>query len=212
MKRISVLFILLFLITDIVVVNAQPRRYDYKKLQPKLGYGIKAGLNIAGQSSSADEVNIVVKNIPGINAGGYCNYFILDFLAVQAELMISGKGAHWRDYYDNMKDILTYIDVPLLIKYQPVKFVNFHAGIVAGLRIKATQKDLEAGTKNDIKDYYNFTDYGLAGGVEANLPNRINLTLRYIYGISAATTDVLYLDPWKNNVIQFSIGYRFSGR
>jgi hypothetical protein len=212
MKRIPVLFILLFLFTDLTVINGQPGRYNYRKLQPKLGYGIKGGVNIAGQSSSGKDLGTIVKNIPGINLGGYGNYFFLDYLGVEAELLVSGKGAHWKDFYDDMKDILTYIDVPILVKYQPVEFVNIHAGIVAGLRIKATQKDLETGLKTDIRDYYNFIDYGLAGGIEATLPNRINLTLRYIYGLSAATTDVKYIAPWKNNVIQFSAGYRFSGK
>ncbi len=212
MKRITVLFIIMFLLTDLVIINGQPTRYNYKRLQPKFSYGIKAGLNIAGQSSSGSDLGTVVKNIPGLNLGGFADYFIVSFLAVQAEVMVSGKGAHWRDFYDDMKDILTYIDIPLLIKYQPVEFINIHAGIVTGIRIKATQKNLETGFKTDIRNYYNFTDYGLAGGIEANLPNRISLTLRYIHGLSAATTDVQYIEPWKNNVIQFSAGYRFSGK
>jgi hypothetical protein len=194
------------------IVYGQPTRYNYKKTPPKLGYGIKAGVNVAGQSSSTGDINIDVKNILGINAGGYCNFFLFNFLGVQAEILISGKGAHWKDFYDNKKDLITYIDIPLLVKYQPARFINIHAGVQAGFRVKASQKDLETGSKVDIRDFYNFSDYGLVGGVEANLPNKINLSVRYIYGLTPATTDVQYVDPWKNNVIQCSVGYRFSGR
>ncbi len=197
---------------DISLVNGQPTRYNYRKLPPKLGYGVKAGVNVASQSSMGGGLTIDVKSILGINAGGYCNYFLFNILGVQGEVILSGKGAHWKDFYDDMKDIITYIDVPLLFKYQPVRFINIHAGVQASFRVKATQKDLETGIKTDIRDFYNFSDYGLVGGVEANLPNRINLSVRYIHGLTPATTDVQYVDPWRNNVIQFSAGYRFSGR
>ena len=197
---------------DLSMVCGQPTRYNYIKTPPKFGYGIKAGVNVAGQSSSIGGLNIDVKNILGINAGGYCNYFPFSLLGVQGEIMVSGKGAHWKDFYDDKKDLITYIDIPLLVKFQPAGFINIHAGVQAGFRIRATQKDLETGDKIDIKDFYNFSDYGLVGGVEADLPNKINLSVRYIYGLTAATTDVQYVDPWKNYVFQFSLGYRFSGR
>ena len=212
MKKLFLFLVFLLFVADLVVVNGQTRYFRYKKPQPKFGYGIKAGVNFAGQSSSGVTRDIKVRNIFGINAGGYCNYFFLNYLSVQTEIMLSGKGAHWTDFYDDMKDILTYIDVPLLIRYQPVRYLNVHAGVLAGFRITAMQKDLEAGTKTDIRDYYNFTEYSLTGGVEANLPNKINLTLRYVYGLTSATNDYVYDNPWSNNLIQFSAGYRFSGR
>jgi len=212
MKKILLLFFIALIFVDIPLVTGQPTRYNYKKSQPRFGYGVKAGLNVASQSSSASEMNIDVKSILGINAGGYVNYFFLKYLGVQGEVMISGKGAHWTDYYDDRKDILTYADIPLMVKFQPISFVNVHAGVQAGFRIRATQKDLDTGTKNSINDYYYLSEYGLVGGVEANLPNKINITLRYIYGLSSATTDIQYIDPWRNNLIQFSVGYRFQGR
>jgi hypothetical protein len=119
---------------------------------------------------------------------------------------------HWKDFYDDMKDLLTYIDIPLIIKYQPARFVNIQAGPQIGFRLRAMQKDLETEVKTKINDYYNFFDLGVACGVEANLPNRINLTVRYVFGISPATTDVLYIDPWYNNFLQLSLGYRIRGR
>jgi hypothetical protein len=74
------------------------------------------------------------------------------------------------------------------------------------------QKDMETGTKTNINDYYNFFDYGLVVGVEGNLPNNINLTARYVFGLSSATNDMEYLDPWYNNFLELSIGFRLKGR
>jgi hypothetical protein len=211
-KSFPLLIIFLLMLIDTSDVYAQGNRYNYKKLESKFGYGIKAGVNMAYQSSSAQSADINVKNILGINAGGYCNYFPLKLLGVQAELMLSGKGAHWSDFYDDMKDIITYLDIPLLIKYQPARFINVHMGVQAGFRLSARQKDLKTGIRADIKDYYNFSEYCLTGGVEANLPNKINLTLRYVYGLTSATNEVQYIEPWTNKLVQFSVGYRFSGR
>ncbi len=210
MKRITILLAIILTTLNILVVEGQSRYY--RKKQPKLGYGIKAGVNYAGQSTTNKAAEYNTTNILGINAGGYVNYFLLRPFAVQAELMVSGKGSHWQDNYDNEKDIVTYIDLPILLRYQPLNFLNIHAGPQIGLMLNAKQKDMETGIKININDYYQNFDYGFVFGAEANLPNNLNLTLRYIMGLFSATTDIMYVDPWKNNLIQISLGYRITGR
>jgi hypothetical protein len=184
----------------------------YKGAQPKFGYGVKAGINIANQSSHGNDTVTVAKNIIALNAGGYCNYSFNKYVSIQTELMLSGKGSDWEDPYDEMIDLPLYIDIPLLVKYKPVDVINIYAGPQVGCRILATQKDVETGIKSKINDYYNTFEYGLVFGVEANLPNRVNLTIRYVLGLSSATTDVQYIDSWYNNFLQLSVGYRLSGK
>ncbi len=208
-KNFICIALLLMFVSSFPVVGQN--KY-FRRTEPKFGYGIKAGVNVSGQSTNVKGTNYDIQNIVRYNGGVYCNYFFYKFLGIQPELMISGKGVHWKDFYDNMKDILTYIDIPLMIKYQPVRFVNIQAGPQVGFRIRAMQKDMETGAKKEINDYYNFLDFALAGGVEANLPNNINLNVRYVFSLSPSTTDVLYIDPWFNNFLQFSLGYRFMGR
>ncbi len=213
MKRVISILMLIFLIFNFSVVEGQGKYKKYMRgPQPKLGYGIKAGVNLARQSSPGNDADIIVKNILGINAGGYCNYFFDRHFAIQSELMVSGKGSNWKDYYNHMKDIITYIDLPLLIRYQPVKFLNIHAGPQASYRVNATQKDLNEGVKADINDYYKSFDFGMMLGVEVNLTSRINVTARYVHGLTAATTSVEYTEPWYNNYFQFSVGFRLVGR
>lgn len=209
LKYLIIIAFLLLVIGNSVSVGQN--KY-YKRQEPKFGYGVKAGVNISSQSTPNEDADYDIRNIIRYNAGGYCNYFIYNFLAVQPELILSGKGVHWKDHYDDMKDILTYIDVPLMVRYQPVKFLNVQAGPQIGFRLKAMQKDMETGVKTKINDYYNFIDYGLAVGIEGNLPNRINLTVRYVFGLSSATNDLEYVDPWYNNFLQLSVGYRVDGR
>jgi Outer membrane protein beta-barrel domain len=210
MKKHLFLLVLASLILTLSSADAQKRHF--RKSQPKFGFGVQAGLNYASQSTAGGSPNVDVQSIIGINGGAYCNYFLFDFLAIQPELMVSGKGVHWKDQYYDANDILTYLDIPILIKYQPVKLINIHVGPEFGYRISAVQKNLETKQKTDIKDYYKSFDVGLAFGVEANLSFKVNLTIRYVLGLAPVTTNNQYNEPWKNNYFQISAGYRILGR
>jgi hypothetical protein len=179
--------------------------------QPRFGAGIKGGLNLATQTTTGTGEGVAVRQLFGFNAGVYGNLFIFDFLGLQPELMVSTRGSDWDDPYYNVKDLLTYIDLPLLVKYQPVRYVNIHAGPQFGYLLAAKQEDKDDGTITDIKDWYNMLDVGFAFGAEANLPFRINFTVRYVLGLVSATNDVEYIEPWRNNFLQFSLGYSFIG-
>jgi hypothetical protein len=202
MKNIFILLLLISLILCSFNVNAQRSRH--KGSLPKLSLGVKAGINYAGQSTS-DATELNVKKIMRLNGGVYLNYFLLKNLAVQPEVQISGKGVHWTDPYSDGKDLLTYIDVPFMIKYQPVKMLNIQAGPDFGYRLSAKQT-VDAGPKVNIGEYYKKTDMGFAFGMEANLPFRLNISLRYVLGLTSVTAQ--YSEAWKNNYFQISVGYR----
>lgn len=216
MKRLSFLLIIIIIGPLFSSLNGQSRshlksRY-YKRSLPKYGFGVKAGANYASQTCVNKDVNYDVKGIFGINAGGYFCYFPVNTVAVQPELMVSVKGAHWKDAYDEMKDVLTYVELPLLVRYQPVRIFNVHAGPQFGFLVNADQKDFKTGEKTSIKSFYNDFDLGATCGVEVNLPFGLNLTLRYYLGLIAVTNEYGYIDPWKNNYLQLSAGFRISGR
>jgi hypothetical protein len=179
--------------------------------QPDLGAGVKGGINLATQSTTGEGEGVAVRQLIGYNAGVYGNIFITDFLGIQAELLVVSRGSDWDDPYYNVKDLLTYIDLPLLIKFQPVKYANIHVGPQFGYLLAAKQEDKDDGDISDIMEWYNPLDVGLAFGAEANLPFRINFTVRYVVGLVSATNDVEYIDPWRNNFLQFSLGYRIIG-
>ncbi len=204
------ILMIMILVTSCLLANGQSRYY--RRAQPRFGYGVKAGAGISGQTTSNKAADYKVRNILGISAGGYCNYFFYKFLAIQPELKLARRGAYWQDAYDNMQDVVTYLDLPLLVRYQPLRYFNVHAGPQVSYRLKATQKDQDTGIKSDIGNYYRPFDYGVTAGIEANLPNRINLSIRYSLGLLPATTDFKYVDPWYNNSLEFSIGYRLKGR
>jgi hypothetical protein len=179
--------------------------------QPDFGAGIKGGINLATQSTTGEGENVAVRQLLGYNAGVYGNVFITDLLGVQAELLIASRGSDWDDPFYNVKDLITYIDLPILVKFQPIRYANIHVGPQFGYLLAAKQEDKDDGSISDIKDWYNPLDVGLVFGAEANLPFRINFTVRYVVGLVSATNDVEYIDPWRNNFLQFSLGFRLVG-
>ena len=205
MKKVFLVLILPCILTGFQAAYAQP----------KIGFGVKAGINISNQTTKVESPNVESIDLAGIirfNAGAWFNYFIFDKLAVQPEIMISGKGTDWNDPNYNVKDLLTYIDVPVLLKFQPIDLLNIHAGPQFGYLLLANQKDNETGDVIRISDYYKKSDLGLVVGLEVNLPFFINLDARYVFGLITASSDVMYIDPWINNFFQISAGYRFMGK
>lgn len=210
MKKIYFLFSLFFLFVPFSIVEGQSM-YN-RHLQSKTSFGIKAGLNFANQFSPDNNGVFETKSILGFFGGGNFNYFFHRVLAFQTEISISGKGSHWKEYFyaqDEKKDILTYIDVPFLIRYQPLNFLNVHAGPQVSYLFRAMQYDFKTELKTVIEEYYNPFDFGLVLGVEANLPKKFNLTLRYVLGLASAYATGGYNYQSYNNYVQFTVGYRF---
>ncbi len=180
--------------------------------QKKLGAGIKAGINIANQVTSGDAENVDTKALVGFHGGVTVSYFIIDQVAIQIDGLISQKGSNWNDLSFSGKDKLSYLDIPVLVRFQALDFLNVHAGPQFGFLLKATQFP-DDGDKYDIKDYYKSSDIGFVLGAEGNLPLNFNVTLRYIFGLSVVNTQYYYdVDDWRNNVFQVSLGYRLMGK
>jgi len=207
-KTLSLLFLIL-LLSDQVIVEGQTKSLRHPPA--KLGYGLKGGINIAWQSSPDNNSSVLIKEILSVNAGGYINYFYTRKFAIQGELVVSGKGLNWKGSFDqHMKDVATYVDITGLAKYQFHKYLNIHAGPVLSYRLNATRKDLNENVVSEIRDLYESVEVSATAGVELTLPIRINVTLRYLRGFTPATKD--QIGSWYDNLVQFSVCYRFAGR
>ena len=182
----------------------------FKRSEPKITYGVKAGLNLASQSSPENDGVFEVESLLLFNAGAYYSYRFSRNFIFQPELLISMKGTEWTDRYDNMKDIVTYIDLPLLFKYQPVRNFNVHLGPQPGYALKVLQKDLKTGISSDISYIYNDFDLGFVLGVETVIHDRLKASLRYVRGLVSATNDISYEYKCYNNFFQVALSYRLS--
>jgi hypothetical protein len=227
LKQVSLLFLTTIILT---VSSASGQTSEYKKrhpdicasfrgrsgplktTQPKFGAGVKGGINYASQQTNSSAGVVDFQNIIGINAGAYVNYYFMNFLAIQPELMISGKGSRWKNEFYDAKYNLTYVDLPILIKFQPVKQFNIHAGPQLSYLMFANQYDYTTGQRTNVMGNFYKLDIALAGGIELNLPLRLSLTVRYVYGLKPATNGATYTETWTNKYFQASLGYRILGR
>ena len=209
MRKNFIFLILLFTVLKLNIVEGQSKYF--RRSEPETTFGIKAGVNLANQSSPGNDGVFDSKSILLFHVGGYYSYRFSQFFIIQPELILSGKGSRWSDIYDDKKDIITYLDLPVMLKYQPLKNFNFQLGIQPGYALKVLQKDLKEGVSSDLAYAYNKLDLGITGGIEAFLQPRLKLTIRYVRGIKSATNDEYYDFKCFNNFLQFSVSYRISG-
>ena len=178
------------------------------------GLGIKGGANFATQNAKSNfpGVDISTSNITGFVGGVYVNWFFGDKIAIQPELLFSRKGSD-SEYtmgtspLQSSTNKLTYIDIPIVLKWQIIKYFNIHAGPQFSILTKAEMDD--GYTVEDIKDDLKNSDVGLIIGAEANLPLRLNVTARYIFGLSnVSDMDEIEI---KNTTFQLTLGIRLFG-
>lgn len=178
------------------------------------GLGIKGGANFATQDANSllPDVSISTSNITGFVGGAYVNWFFGDKIAIQPEFLWSRKGSvseiiAGTSPGSSQDNKLTYWDIPVLLRWQIIKFLNIHAGPQFSILSKA---EADVGTvTEDIKDQLKNGDFGLIIGAEANLPLRLNLTARYIYGLKNVSEmeDI----EIKNTTFQLTLGIRLIG-
>ncbi len=95
--KVTIIFLsaMIFMFTDLVA-----------QLDP--GFGVKAGINISTQKTIGEGINVNTKSLVGFHLGVYGNYFFLEQLAVQLELLYSQKGSKWSDPYFTGRQVELY--------------------------------------------------------------------------------------------------------
>jgi hypothetical protein len=168
--------------------------------------GVKAGLNLANQTFSGNGYTTSPSFLPGLHAGVYLTAMFSDHFGLQPELLYSGQGA--KSGSEKLK--MTYITVPILLRYNVNSIVSFHAGPQVG--ILASAKDKVGSNSTDIKDQFKSSDISVAAGVGIDLPVKLNFNFRFIKGLS----DINNVDnssiKMKNYTLQLSVGYKLFGK
>lgn len=183
-------------------------------------FGVKAGLNIADWGGDAEDTNVRA----GFNAGVVAEIKYGNF-AVQPEVLYSQQGSELEvNYFTgttldgsvNYTTKLNYINVPVALKYYIVEGLSLQAGPQIGFLINAEEKseitaDGESETNEvDAKNNYEKIDFSVFGGVGYDLPMGVFFQVRYIAGLSNINKDPETANiELSNNVLSFSVGYKF---
>ena len=169
--------------------------------------GIVAGFN----ASQIDGDFLFGYNKAGLMGGAFVFTDFTDKWKGQMEIRYSSKGsATPKDYYPIEKNLLRYIEIPLIVEYKLFKKVQLQAGASIGYLFYAKQ-DVGYGYEN-YAEKLNPTETAICAGLNASFLDPLNFNLRYSYSIFPVFENYdlqsYGTGAWYNNVITFGIYYR----
>jgi hypothetical protein len=175
-------------------------------------FGVKAGLNMA--SLSGGDAYYSYGSKAGFHVGGLAEIKINDKFSVQPEVLYSLKGADFNYGFGGAFGLatdklnLSYIDVPVMVKFYPIERLSAELGPNVAFLMSAKRVQ---NTTIDVKDNFNSIDFGMNIGAGYELKQGIMFQLRYNLGladISKTATGATNVTD-KNSVFQVSAGYKF---
>jgi len=166
----------------------------------KITPGIKGGLNIS--------------DISGINGdnrlSGHVGLFLHSRLnanwAIQPEILYSGQGQQYDVPFNEDRTIaLSYIQIPVMFQFYPVKQFYVEAGPYLGFLLSANDKESDGDNKVEVDSYYKKVDAGISFGAGFYVTRMLGFYARYNAGLA----DIRKGNPdWYNRVGQIGIAIK----
>jgi opacity protein-like surface antigen len=195
----------------------------------EIKFGAKLGLNVSNFSGDVTDS----KSLIGAQIGGFAEIAISDKFAIQPELLFSMQGAKTNysetdvdySYSEASKTKLNYLNIPVLAKYSLSEKFSILAGPQFGILMSAKEdfdiSETISGVTDsysesvDAKDFYKTLALSFNLGATYSITENIFVDARYNLGLSSISKDFTdefgdsFSSDIKNNVIQFSVGYKF---
>lgn len=169
--------------------------------------GFKAGGTVAtfvGDASTNE------RSVYGFHAGLAFHIGAQQGFYVQPELLYSQKGSKDSESFYSLTQHLSYLDLPVAIRYQRASWF-LEAGPQVGFLLSADAKNSSGGEKVSVKDAYNTVDAGYLLGVGYQ-PERggFGLGARYNGAVTRAPKDVAGVETsLRNSAFQVYATYFF---
>jgi hypothetical protein len=164
--------------------------------------GIRAGLGSSNFSTGGVQRGFTSLIRPHL--GAYYGLEVIEKLTVEPGMFFSGKGITTTSNFTNkeFKESLSYLDIPVLVRYAVNENFNVFAGPQAGFLIARTY------TEGSVKltDTAPVGGYEIGGvfGVAYKWTSGINLQASYDFGIMPFK---YFQADVNNTVFKFSVGY-----
>jgi len=181
--------------------------------QTKMMFGVKGQFGMTTISGDVEDTKMKL----GFGGGAVARFAISPMFDIQPEIMIALKGCGFDVPEgvdeDEYKFKLTYIDVPVLARYNIPMEGNIKPAIFAGPYLGFLMSAKEG--DEDIKDYLKSTDFGLVLGagidLKAGEKGTLAIDARYNLGLSNIN-DSEDADDYKikNSGFGLNIAYLFS--
>jgi hypothetical protein len=175
--------------------------------QAQMSIGAKTGLNISNVKNTYDGGSSKGDARLSGHLGLYLVYNFQENMAFQPEMVFSGEGTRTEGGGEDYKINLTYLNFPLLFRYNFSDKISGVTGPQIGFLLGAKQK--HDGDSNDIKDGLKGTNVAWAIGGAYELANNINVGIRYNIGLSDVADDGDSDVKAKVSTLQLTVGYTF---
>jgi hypothetical protein len=177
--------------------------------------GLKGGLNFANQKIAT--VPSKISSNTGFHGGVAVAVALPGGLGFQVDGLFVSQSAEWEGTSAptsgaEIRSKLQTLQVPVLLRMN-IAFMNIHLGPQFNIILDGERSvDGTAAGKitENIKDDLKNGEFGFVIGVGAKLPANLNLTARYIIGLSDINDDP-DVGEWKNSMMQVSLGYKLFG-
>lgn len=194
----------LFVLTLVMLLAISAMAQD--PVKGLTGAGFKAGVVMAKATGDnidliADENNVDIKSLMGFAVGGFIEYSFSPSFAIQPEILYNTKGVKFEQGDVTDKVTMTYMQIPVLLKFNIPTAGNFDPFIYAGpsVGILLSAKDKLEGTDDDydedIKDSFKSTDFtavlGLGAGIPMGTSGQLTFEFRYDMGLTNVAEDMV---------------------
>lgn len=181
----KVIFAIAALMVVTLSANAQVRTPASDQVA---SFGVRGGVNFFNWGGD-DASNNDYTNRAGFHAGIYGNMFVTDRFAIEPGAYYSVKGTE-ADNVINSRSVLTYVDVPILLRFYATDGLNIFAGpqgsILVGSKLEG---DAFGQTFTFDTDDINDLDAGIVFGLGYNLPIGLNIQGSYDLGLTPVFKD-----------------------
>ena len=182
----------------IALMSAQDASAKHSNVGLKGGYNL-AAVNFDGDGETGQRHSFHI--------GLYGESFVTEAFSIQPELVYSQQGYELSDDGGRYKQILNYINLPIMLKVYPSEGFFMEAGPQIGLAITHKEEFDGGFTLFDTSQEFepNSFDWGVNFGAGFKTDTGVTLGVRYHLGLG----DVYDEGKPQNRVWQFSLGFDF---
>jgi hypothetical protein len=174
----------------------------------QFSFGVKGGTNISNFTGVENLGDVTKQSLIGFYVGAYMNFWFGNNLTLQPEALLSTSGAKFKDADGTQKYKLTYLTIPLFLKYKANGGFYVEAGPQVGFKLSESIPD------QTFDKFAKSLDLSIGAGLGYQSAGGFGIGARYLVGLSKvgdfdASSGI---DPnFKNSTIQVGISYTIGG-
>lgn len=178
--------------------------------------GVVVGLNVSNVDFNVEDASVSLGNRGGFIIGGFFNQVVRQAFSVEVDALISMKGSSLSAGRNKFDLNLTYLDLPVLARYNiPVSGgprIHLFAGPSFDFKLRATASasgstpfEINEDVGDDIKAF----EVGLVFGGAVRIHERAHLDVRYARGLTSIARGLEDVDgSAKNKVFSVMVAFR----